>query len=327
MAKSSNQKKKLILIRELLLERTDEKHSVQMSEIIKYLNQNGVEADSRSVRSDIELLENMGMDIGRENGYSILSREFELSELKLLIDCVQVSKFITEKKTKELIDKLSHLCSKYEAPELKRQIYRNRIKTTNESVHINLSLIQEAIQHRESISFKYLQYTINKDMEFRHGGKVYTVNPIALIYSEDNYYLIAREDGGKADKHYRVDKIKDIDIDYNTHWQFSRNYKTVDVSKYITENFSMYGGETERVTIQFTNAMAGVVIDRFGKDIQIRKADEEHFMITVSVAVSPQFFAWVFGLGEGAKILEPKSVYKEMRKMLKDAHEMYVVKR
>jgi len=326
MPKSSGQKKKLLLIRDLLLERTDEKHSVQMSEIIKYLNQNDVEADSRSVRSDIELLENMGMDIGRENGYSILSRDFELSELKLLIDCVQVSKFITEKKTRELIDKLSHLCSKYEAPELKRQVYSNRIKTTNESVHINLSAIQEAIQHRESISFKYLQYTINKDMEFRHGGKVYTVNPIALIYSEDNYYLIAREDGGKADKHYRVDKMKNIEVQ-TVNTSHSRRGRDIDVSKYTTENFSMYGGETERVTIQFSNALAGVVIDRFGKDIQIRKADEGHFIITVSVAVSPQFYAWVFGLGEGAKILEPKSVYKEMRKMLKDAHEMYVAKR
>ena len=333
MPKSSGQKKKLILIKDYLLECTDEEHSVTISDIIAYLSQNGISASYQTVKDDVELLCDLGMDISFERGVSVISRDFELPELKLLVDCVQASKFITEKKTAELTNKLCTLCSKYEAEGLKRQVLRNRIKSMNESVHINISGIVDALYLNREITFKYLQYTLNKDMEVRHGGKEYKAKAKAIVYSDDNYYLIAEDSETKTIKHYRIDKMKSINYEkgYSGHnaWtrpRLPRRPDSFDAAEYVKENFAMYGGKTQRVTMQFTNELIGVVIDRFGKDIPIRKVDEKHFETTLSVAVSPQFFAWVFGLANGAKITAPKEVCSEMRRMLKETHEMYVSK-
>ena len=333
MPKTTGQKKKLLLIKDYLLECTDESHGVTISDIMAYLSQNGISASYQTVKDDVELLCDLGMDISFERGISVISRDFELPELKLLVDCVQASKFITEKKTAELTDKLCTLCSKYEADSLKRQVHRNRIKSMNESVHTNISLLVEAIGLYRETSFKYMQYTLNKDMELRRGGKVYTVKPKAIVYSDDNYYLIAEDIETKVTKHYRVDKMKSINYERQSYdrsvWSQPRPRRgldSFDAAEYVKENFAMYGGQIRRVTMRFSNELIGVVIDRFGKDIPIRKVDEKHFETTVSVAVSPQFFAWVFGLAGGAKITAPKEVCSEMRRMLKETHEMYVSK-
>lgn len=331
MPKVSGQKKKLLLIKDYLLECTDEMHSVTISDIIAYLSQNGISAGYQSVKDDVELLCDMGMDINIDRNINVISREFELPELKLLVDCVQTSKFITEKKTEELTNKLCTLCSKYEAEGLKRQIHRNRIKSMNESVHVNISRLVEAIGFSREITFKYMQYTLDKDMELRRGGKEYRAKPKAIVYSDDNYYLVAEDAETKTIKHYRVDKMKNISFRELPN-QFSawssprRRAENFDGSQYSSENFSMYGGELKRVTLQFSNDLIGVVIDRFGKDVPIIRVDDTHFETTVSVAVSPQFFAWVFGLAGSAKITAPKEVCSEMRRMLKETHEAYIVK-
>lgn len=331
MPKISGQKKKLILIKDYLLECTDESHGVTISDIISYLEHNGVPASYQSVKDDILLLYDLGMDIEIGKYISVMSREFELPELKLLVDCVQASKFITEKKTTELTNKLCTLCSKYEAEGLKRQVHRNRIKSMNESVHINISQLVDAIGYSREITFKYMQYTLNKNMELRRGGKEYKAKPKAIVYSDDNYYLVAEDSETKTTKHYRVDKMQNIAF-RELPYQFSawsrprRKTFNFDTAQYAKENFAMYGGELKRVTMQFSNDLIGVVIDRFGKDIPILKVDDKHFETTVSVAVSPQFFAWVFGLAGGAKITAPKEVRNEMRRMLKGNHEMYISK-
>ncbi|MBQ9980370.1 MAG: WYL domain-containing protein [Oscillospiraceae bacterium] len=331
MPKVSGQKKKLLLIKDYLLEYTDETHSVTISDIIAYLSRNGISAGYQSVKDDVELLCDLGMDVEIGRYIHVMSREFELPELKLLVDCVQASKFITEKKTAALTNKLCTLCSKYEAEGLKRQIHRNRIKSMNESVHVNISNLVEAIGHSRDITFKYMQYTLNKDMALRRDGKVYEARPKAIVYSDENYYLVAEDSDTKTIKHYRIDKMKSITF-YESPWHRSswsnprRTRNEFDVSEYTKANFAMYGGEMRRVTMQFENHLIGVVIDRFGKDIPIIRVDDKHFETTVSVAVSPQFFAWVFGLAGGAKITAPKEVCSEMRHMLKEVHEMYIVR-
>ena len=331
MPKVSGQKKKLILIKDYLMKYTDENHTVTISEIQKYLAQNGISAGYQSVKDDVELLCSYGMDINISKDINVISREFELPELKLLVDCVQASKFITERKTEALTNKLCTLCSKYEAEGLKRQVYRSRIKSMNESVHVNISQLVEAIGHSREITFKYMQYTLNKDMELRRGGKDYRAKPKAIVYSEDNYYLVAEDCETKTTKHYRVDKMKNIAFrelphEFNVYSYPRRKTFDFDTAQYTKENFSMYGGELKRVTMQFSNELIGVVIDRFGKDIPIIRVDDKHFETTVSVAVSPQFYAWVFGLSDGAKITAPKEICSEMRRMLKETHEMYIVK-
>lgn len=332
MSKVSGQKKKLLLIKDYLLECTDESHSVTISDIITYLSHNGVSARYQSVKDDIGLLCDSGMDITVGKDINVVSREFELPELKLLVDCVQASKFITEKKTAELTNKICTLCSKYEADGLKRRIHRNRIKSMNESVHVNISKLVEAIDASCEITFKYMQYTLNKDMALRRGGKDYKATPKAIVYSDDNYYLVAQDSAAQTLKHYRIDKMKNISFEagryFSSAWSRpSRRAKAFDASEYAKENFSMYGGELKQVTMQFSNDLIGVVIDRFGKELPIRKKGSRHFETTVCVAVSPQFFAWVFGLGPDAEITAPLEVRKEMRRMLNETHERYIAHR
>ena len=308
---------------------TDENHSITMSEILSYLKHQDIYADSRTIRDDIETLKETGLNIIGDRKYQIENRDFELAELKLLTDCVQSSKFITERKTTDLIKKISKLCSKHEAEKIQGKVYCNRIKSMNESVHENVSAIHEAIKTENHISFKYLEYTINKEVQFRRNGKTYEVSPFALVYHEENYYLLAHEiDSYMKIKHFRVDKMKDVRVVYTQYGRRGKGmFDKIDLAEYTKQTFSMYGGGTQRVSLQFSNSLIGVVIDRFGKDIVISKVDENHFKINVPIAISNQFFSWVFAFGEDAKILEPQSVAKQYKDMLKDVFNMYSIKR
>ena len=329
MPKQSNHKQRIFYVRNYLLEQTDISHSVSMSEILLHLKHQGISATSSTIRDDIETLKETGHNITGDKKYYIESRDFELAELKLLTDCIQSSKFITEKKTNELIKKISRLCSKYEAKEIHGKVYRNRIKSMNESIHANVSTIHKAIKTDNHISFKYLEYAISKEMQFRHNGKSYEVSPFALVYNEENYYLLAHEiRSNKRIKHFRVDKMKDVRVVDTPYGRRLKGvFDKINLADYTKQNFSMYGGGTQRVTIQFDNSLIGVVIDRFGKDIVISKVNKSNFKVNVPVAVSKQFYSWVFAFGADAKILEPKKVAKEYKKMLKDVFDVYVNKR
>ena len=242
-----------------------------------------------------------------------------------MVDSVQASKFITEKKTYSLIKKLEKLCSKYEAQSIQGQVYlTNRIKSMNQSIYYNTNEIHSAISNGKQISFQYLTYTITKEEAFRRGGTRYQVSPFALIYAEENYYLLAFDSKTQIFKHYRVDRMKNIQVSANDR-EGIEQFKEIDVARYTTQTFSMFGGEAERLTLEFSNSLIGVVIDRFGKDIPIRKTDEEHFQISVEVIISKQFFGWLFGLGIGARIVSPQSAAERMKKLLEDVKEIYEV--
>lgn len=318
MAKGNNQKLKIVYLMKILLERTDEMHSITMPEIIAALENYGISAERKSIYSDIENLRLFGMDIIGEQRdrtfyYYVGSRQFELAELKLLVDSVQSAKFITAKKSHELIRKIEGLASKYEASQLQRQVFvSERIKTMNESIYYNVDKIHTAIGANSKITFQYFQWDVHKNMVLRKNGALYEVSPWALSWDDENYYLIAFDSSEDKIKHFRVDKMLHIDIK-NENREGRERFKAFDMAVYAKKTFGMFSGEEQTVKLRCENSFAGVMIDRFGKDIYMIPADDKHFTARVNVAVSRQFLGWVFALGEGVQIVEPEPVVQQMR--------------
>ena len=312
MPRTANQKTKLLYVMRLLLQESDEAHPLSTEDLIRRLSEAGIKAERKSIYSDVETLRAFGLDVhgtrGRSAGYYIGSREFELPEIKLLIDSVQASKFITERKTMQLIRKLAGLTSVHEAALMKRQLYvKNRIKSMNESIYYNVDAIHQAIAEDKQIEFRYSSYTVTKEKKFRRNGRPYRVSPLALSWAEENYYLIAYEAEAGKIKHFRVDKMDGIRVTEKFR-QGKDLLPEKDMGEYARKNFSMFGGEEQTVTMRFSNQMIGVVIDTFGKDVPISSVDEDHFQIRATVAVSPQFFGWLFGLDGEVAITAPREV-------------------
>ncbi len=327
MAKSSNQKLKLLYLMQILLEKTDEDHRMSVADMIGDLAAFGVSAERKSIYEDLEALRKFGLDIeqvkSKGTGYYVASREFELPEVKLLVDSVQSSKFITQKKTAVLIRKIEKLTSVHQARKLHRQVFvQNRVKSMNESVYYNVDEISSGIIQNKKIRFKYFQYNVKKEKEFRREGAHYEVSPCAMVWDDENYYLIAYDSGTGTIKHYRVDKMNDISLAEEDR-EGLEAFNALDVSAYSKKVFSMYAGQECVVRLLFANSLAGVVIDRFGRDVPISTVDETHFVIGVPVEVSPQFFGWIFGLGREVEILGPASVVKEYQKHLETVGALY----
>ena len=331
MPKSSNQKLKLIYLMKILLERTDETHSITMSEIISALKSYGITAERKSLYDDIECLRTYGLEIigtqeGRTYCYQVVNRQFELAELKLLVDSVQSARFITAKKTNELIKKIEGLASKYEASKLHRQVYvTQRVKTMNESIYYNVDAIHTAIAENSQITFRYFQWNVKKEMELRKGGARYRVSPWALSCDDENYYMIAYDDVEEKIKHFRVDKMLHIEMNGKKR-EGKQVFQSFDIAVYSRKMFGMYGGEEQLVKIQCVNELAGVIIDRFGKEISMIPVDGKHFTASVRVAVSRQFLSWVMALGEGAKIVGPEPVVEQVREETKRLMQQYDIK-
>ena len=318
MAKGSNQKLKMLYLVKIFMEETDDDHGLTMPQLISKLNAYGVNADRKTIYMDLEELKTFGIDIiteqeGRKWYYHVGARDFELPELKLLVDSVQSAKFMTDKKSTELIRKIEALASRRDAKKLQRQVFiTGRVKTMNESIYYNVDKLHEAIGTDSQIRFKYYQWNVNKEMELRRDGDWYQTSPWGLMWDDENYYLIAFSAEDCKIKHYRVDKMLDISI-LEERREGQQEFQKFDLPKYTRSLFGMFGGEEKKVTIEADNDMVGVMIDRFGKDIIIAPAGGEKFRITVSVAVSPQFLGWIIALGDGVKIVGPGEVVEEMQ--------------
>ena len=329
VAKSEKQKLKLLYLKDILLEKTDEEHYLKMEEIINLLAEKDIAAERKSIYTDIEQLRVYGIDIIGEKRnktyyYHVGEREFELAELKLLVDAVQSSKFITEKKSKKLIKKLEGFLSKYEAKKLQRQVFvSGRIKTMNESIYCNVDMIHEAIASNVKIKFQYYKWDVNKNIVLRHDGAYYYISPWGLLWEDENYYLIGYDSAAGIIKHYRVDKMLSLELTQDKR-KGREHFREYDMAIYTKKHFGMFDGKEERVKIEFENYFAGVVIDRFGKDVIMRKSDDEHFIVNVDVAVSEQFLGWLFALGSGAKIVGPENVVERMREQIKKESIMYI---
>ena len=318
MPKGKNQKFKLYCLAQIMLEQTDEEHYISMPEIIEALAAYDITADRKSLYQDLRDLEKLGIEVegeatGNRYHYHVISRFFELPELKLLVDAIQSSKFITERKSNALIKKLERLVSKYEAQKLQRQVYvSGRIKTMNESIYYTVDAIHNAISENRKIKFQYYQWNIKKEMELRHNGAWYHISPWGLSWDDENYYLVGFDSEAGLIKHYRVDKMLHISMSEEKR-EGSEYFTKLDMAEYAKKSFGMYGGEEQTVKLLVDNSLAGVVIDRFGKDVMLIPTDGDRFTVSVNVRVSRQFMGWVFSLGEKVKIIGPDLVIQQMR--------------
>lgn len=327
MPKSRNQKAKILYLLQFLQERTDENHRVSMEDILSYLESNDISAERKSIYADIDTLKNFGYDIlfqkGKDGGYFLASRPFELAELKLLTDAVLASRFVTSKKSQELIRKLEQLTSKNEAVKLNRQLHvANRSKAVNEHIFYNVDYIHDAIAANVKIQFQYFEWNVDKTMQLRREGAFYQVSPWRLLWDDENYYLIAFDDRDKMIKHYRIDKMLKVALTDETR-EGKQSFDNFDLGKYSRKTFGMFAGDTQTVTLCCKNYLAGVMIDRFGQDATMRKKDEEHFYLRAEVAVSSQFFGWITGFGDGVTIEKPQMVQSEYQKWLGEILNQY----
>ncbi len=323
----SQVKLRILYIMKMLLEETDEEHTVSAADIDRALRRYGMTIDRKTVYNDIETLREFGIDIlqtkGSGGGYYVGSRKFELPELKLLVDAVQVSKFISRKKSEELITKLESLASEYDARKLQRNVFiYNRPKTGNETVYYNVDQIHTAIMENKQIEYQYAEWTMQKKLEPRKHGVVYRVSPWSLTWDDAKYYLIAYDENADCIKHYRVDKMQKISV-VGQERIGKEKFQDFDLVEFSKKTFSMYGGHDEEVILQCDLDMIGVILDRFGTDVMIVPVDKKRFRVRVLVAVSPQFFGWVTGIGSKLRIYGPESVRKEYMEYLQHIIQEY----
>ncbi|MBQ9135190.1 MAG: WYL domain-containing protein [Lachnospiraceae bacterium] len=324
MDRESSESKKLIpvLLQQLFLQKTDKTHFVRMPEIKNYLEQHGIFADRRTIYAAISILNSADFEIVgvQEKGgykYHHPNRTFDTNELKFLIDSVSTSRFLTEKKSRELINKIKRLGSDFDSELLNRNfLMSNKIKSMNDKVLKNLDLLYSAMRNNYRVTFQYMKWTPQKKLDFVRKGETYLVSPFAVTLHDDNYYLIAFDNKYQDLRHFRIDKMQSIKgtDEPREGIEIFKNFNIVD---YNQKTFNMFSGREESVQLQCRNALAGAFIDRFGTDITMRPdlQHPNHFITRITVNISPQFYGWLFGLGKGVKILAPESVITEFEEM------------
>ena len=325
MPKSDNQKLKIFYILDYLQRNSNVDHPVRAAELIEMLEKrHNILCERKSVYSDIAALQDYGVDIvsipGKKGGYYIASRNFELPELKLLIDAVQSSRFLTEKKSRELIEKLCNQCNEHDARLMRRDVLvSGRVKSMNETIYYNVDAIQEAISQNRQISFRYFDWDVSGNRKYR--DRDYTASPYGLCQDNENCYLLAFS-GRHGITSYRVDRMADIRL-LDEPRVPCPELTGQKLTEHANRLFQMYAGEQATVKLRFHRSLINVVVDRFGRETMLIPDGEEHFVFTVSVAVSPMFLSWVIGFGNKAKILYPQSVVDACRRMCLETLEQY----
>ena len=306
----------LLLLQQYLYLQIDEQHLVSVTDILTFWKQHGIQAGRKSVYSAIEALQSSGMDIicirSTQNRYFVGERLFELPELKLLVDAVESSRFITEKKSVALIKKLGQLTSMAQAEQLNRRIYMGGTpKPENESIYYNVDTIHTAIQEKAQIAFQYLEFTPKKEKVLKHSGYRYRFSPYALIWNRDCYYAVGWSEKHEKIAQFRVDRMTAVELLA----QAAVQAQDFDPAEYVRKVFGMYPDDLCTVELLCNNEVMRSIIDRFGEDVQTETVDEQHFRATFEVAPSPPFFSWVFTFGGKIRIISPTSVQDEMRDM------------
>ena len=328
MARAPFQKLKILYIMDYLLRYSDEYHPVTVAQLIEELGKRGISAERKSIYDDLEALRTYGLDLvqtgrGRNSGCYVAGRDFELPELKLLVDSVQSSKFITQKKTMSLIKKIEGLASVHQARELNRQVFvKNRIKTMNESIYYNVDEIHRGIAANRKIRFHYFEYNMEKQRQLRRNGDWYVISPYALTWDDENYYLVGFDSQAGIIKHFRVDKMAQIGTTEEPR-DGQEVYAALDMGLYARQVFGMFSGEPVWVRLRFDRGLVGAVLDRLGQEFMLVPEDEEHFTVRTQVVVSPQFFGWLCGFGKRAKVLEPENVVNTMAEYVENISQMY----
>lgn len=312
-------KLRILYLMRLLLEETDAAHPLNAARLCEKMETRyGASCDRKTIYADIRTLQEYGLKIvqlkGRKCGYYVKSKDFDLAELKLLVDAVQSSKFITKEKTEALIKKLEKQTSIYNAAQLQRQVFiYNRIKADNAAIYANVDAIHSAIHDGRQVAFKYCEWTVRKELVRKKNGEDYIVSPWSLTWDDENYYLVGFDAQADKIKHYRVDKMQEIRV-LEEERLGGELFKNFDQAAFAKKTFGMFGGEDRKLTLEGESHFAGAVIDRFGADVMMIPVREDRFRVTVTVSISPQFFGWLVGLGKGIRISWPEDVamaYKE----------------
>ena len=325
MPKSDNQKLKIFYILDYLQKNSHQEHPVRANELISMLeHQHGIVCERKTVYSDIAALQDFGIDIvstpGKNGGYYIASRNFELPELKLLIDAVQSSRYLTEKKSRELIEKLCNQCNEHDAKLMKRDVLvSGRVKSMNETIYYNVDAIQEAIAANRTIRFRYFDWGIDGKRKYR--DRDYEASPYGLCQDHENCYLLAFSDRHGITS-YRVDRMTDIHLTDNARIPCPELTGKA-LHDHANRLFQMYSGDAVDVKMRFHRSLLNVVIDRFGKDTMLIPDGEDWFNFTVKVAISPMFLSWIIGFGAKAKILHPQSVADQCKQLCMEAMSQY----
>ena len=318
-----NNKTRILLILDILKKHTDEDHTLKAAEILKRINDEGLKCDRKTLYDDINSLVDAGVDIMHESGggYKLLSRDFEDAELRLLIEAVYSSKFISSQKTKVLAGKLKSLTSDNLASSISRHIYSADTKTPNEDVLYSVDSLSRAIQDNKQVSFEYLVWGTDKKLVTK-GEKTRILSPWALIWQDQNYYLMAYDETAGKMKHFRVDKMRHVTVTDKDRTGRD-DFEKIDMSEYIEETFSMYGGKQETITLDFPSELIGVAYDRFGTDVSQRPGDEGRILVRTNCYVSNQFYGWLSGLGGDVRLVSPDSAVKAYKEFLKDLIKLY----
>ena len=323
MAQDNCQKIKLLKLYELLRQETDEQHPMTTMTIIDRLGKMGISCERRTLAKDMAILNEQGYEvmfrwIGKEKGYYIEDRSFSVPELKILIDAVQAASFITDKKTSELIEKIADLGGGHRADILKsNMVCFNTRKHSNESIYYNVGYLEDAIQQQKKVIFCYFDLNEHGEKVYRREGHHYVVEPVVLVFNEDNYYLMvysARHDGTA---NYRVDRMDKVEIIDEPVCEKALELRE-SVDCFTEQAFKMYGGQPVDITLQFDHKLIGVVYDKFGEDTKMIRLNSDTCVATVKVQVSPTFWGWIFQFGKLMKILSPEPVSEEYKKQICD---------
>ena len=324
----AEEKMKILYLMRILLEETDQDHILNAEQLCQKMESRySLTCNRKTIYSDIDRLKKYGLMVqqlkGDRQGYYVEDRKFSLPELKLLVDAVQVSKFITKTKSRELIAKLETLTSKENAKQLQRDVViYNRVKTDNDAIYDNVDVIYKAIFRNRQICFLYCEWSLGGTLVPRKGGAIYEISPWALTWDDENYYMVGYDESAGKIKHYRIDKMKSVSISEKQRTG-KENFENFDLASFASKTFGMFGGRDENVTLQCENSLVGVVYDRFGKDIMIKPAGEDYFLARVLVTVSRQFYGWLTAVGSGIQIVEPEAVRTEYLQYMKEITDAY----
>ena len=317
MGKENFSKIKLLKIWEILKQDSDENNPLTTNQIIDKLAASGIVCDRRTLYQDIAALNSYGYEVEcrkgqHSNGYYVLDRNFDVPELRILIDAVQAASFISPKKTEELTDKIAALGGSYRADILKKNIVEfNTTKHSNEHIYYTVNTIEDAILAEKKIAFQYFDLNERHERVFRKNGEKYKANPVAMVFSNDNYYLMCYHDNHDNITTYRIDRMLNAEMlsdEINT----KVRSKALSISKHRKQVFSMFGGEIQTVRFEADRDMLDVIFDKFGEDMSITSLGTDKISFSAEVQISPMFFGWCCSFGERIRIISPNSVQKDL---------------
>lgn len=321
MAKDNCQKIKILKLYELLKQETDENHSLTTAEICRRLEEIGISCDRRTLSKDIALLNEYGYEImdemkGHEKGYYVVDRSFSVPELKVMMDAVHGASFITEKKADELIGKIASLGGGHQAELLKRnQTCFNTHRHSNEAIYYTIDACEHALQQQRRLAFYYFDLNEKLNHVYRKSKKLYEVDPMALIFNNNNYHLMCYTSKYDGITNYRLDRMENVSV-MDEPIDEGAQIHSADVADFTKQAFSMYGGPVENAVLQFSDKLIGVVFDQFGEDTKMIRQDDNTCIATVQVQKSPTFWGWLFTLGDQMKILAPEPLVKDWKEQI-----------